>query len=137
MRSILRRPLLGALALAGATALNWYLWLGRDTEYDVDPVTQIASGPYSVPQVAGCLLTMVVLLVAAVLAGVPRWVAAAAMTVSFTVAWTAQAASVDESGLYVIGAAMVAAGMTVGTVVVAAITDAVKHPHAPAPASRG
>lgn len=138
MRSIFRkRPLLGALALAGVTALNWFAWLGHDTRYDVDPVTQVASGPYSAPQVAGCLITMIVLLMLAILAGVPRWFAAAAMTVSFTVAWTAQAASVDDTGLFMVGAMMVAIGMTVGTVVVAAVTDALFHPRGRQPAAHG
>ncbi|MFI7600540.1 hypothetical protein [Actinoplanes sp. NPDC049681] len=138
MRSIFRkRPLLGAVALAGVTALTWFAWLGHDTRYQIDPVTQVASGPYTVPQVAGCVITLIVLLVLAVATGVPRWLAAAAMSVSFTVAWTAQAASADETGLFMVGAMMVAIGMAVGTVIVAAVTDALLHPHGRRPAARG
>ena len=80
MTSIFRnRPLLGAVVLAVATVLTWYAWLGHDTEMQVDPATGVASGPYTVPQVAGCVVTLVVLLVLAVLTGVPRWFAAAAI----------------------------------------------------------
>jgi len=137
MTSIFRnRPLLGAVALAVATVLTWYAWLGHDTEMQVDPATGVASGPYTVPQVAGCVVTLVVLLVLAVLTGVPRWSAAAAMTVSFTAAWTVQAAASDDAGLYMVGAFMLAAGMTAGTVVVASLTDVIVRPHGPAPAAR-
>ncbi|BCJ54934.1 hypothetical protein Asp14428_64090 [Actinoplanes sp. NBRC 14428] len=129
MRSLFaRRPLTGALVLAAATVLTWLVFLGGDTEKDVDPVTLVESGPYTVPQVAGCLLTLVVLLVLAVVAGVPRWYAAAAMTLAFSLAWTVQAAMADDSGLFVIGGVLVALGMAAGTVVVAVATDAVLRP---------
>jgi hypothetical protein len=119
------RSLAGAVALAAATVLTWYLWLGRDTEYQVD-ANGVESGPYTTAQVAGCLLTLVALLVAAVWLGVRPLVAAAAMTVAFTVAWTVWAASVDDSGLFAVGAIMVLFGMAIGTTVVAFGTHAVR-----------
>jgi hypothetical protein len=118
------RSLAGAVVLAAATALTWYLWLGRDTEYQFD-ANGVASGPYTTGQVAGCVLTLLVLLVAAVLLGVRPLIAAAAMTLAFTVAWTAQASS-DETGLFLVGAIMVFVGCAAGTSVVALATHAIR-----------
>jgi hypothetical protein len=123
MNSVLR-SLAGAVVLAAATVLTWYLWLGRDDEYQID-ANGVASGPYTTGQVAGCVLTLLVLLVAAVLLGVRPLIAAAAMTIAFTVAWTAQA-SEDETGLFLVGAILVLGGCAVGTSVVALITSAVR-----------
>ncbi|MCA2214856.1 hypothetical protein [Jidongwangia harbinensis] len=120
------RPVLGAVALAGVTVLVWWGWLGGDTTKELDPVTGNETGPYSAMQVAGCVLTLSAVLVVAVLAGVPRRPAAAVMTVSFTVAWTVQAAAADDSGLYLVGAILVAAGMTVGTAAVVLLTGLVR-----------
>ena len=121
------RSLIGAVVLAAATVLTWYLWLGRDDEYQFD-ANGVASGPYTTGQVVGCVLTMVLLLVAAVLLGVRPLIAAAAMTIAFTVAWTAQAAAVDETGLFGVGAILVFAGCAVGTSMVAVLTRAVRRP---------
>ena len=118
------RSLAGAVVLAAATVLTWWLWLGRDTEYQVD-ANGVESGPYTTGQVAGCVLTLLVLLVAAVLLGVRPLIAAAAMTIAFTVAWTAQASS-DETGLFMVGAIMVFVGSAVGTSVVAVATGALR-----------
>jgi hypothetical protein len=119
------RSLAGAVVLAAATVLTWYLWLGRDDEYQID-ANGVASGPYTTGQVAGCVLTLLVLLVAAVLLGVRPLIAAAAMTIAFTVAWTAQA-SEDETGLFLVGAIMIFVGSAVGTSVVAFATHALRH----------
>jgi hypothetical protein len=116
------RPLLGAVTLAAVTALAWWGWLGWDTGKDLDPVTGNETGPHSVLQVAGCVLTLTAVLVLAVLAGLPRWLAAAVMTGSFTVAWTVGAAAADDSGLFLVGSILVAAGMTVGTSAVVLLT---------------
>jgi hypothetical protein len=119
------RSLAGAVVLAAATVLTWYLWLGRDDEYQID-ANGVASGPYTTGQVVGCVLTMMVLLVAAVLLKVHWLVAAGAMTIAFTVAWTAQAAATDETGLFGVGAVMVFVGSAIGTSVVAVLTHAVR-----------
>ncbi len=120
------RPALGALLLAAATVLAWLAWLGFDTQKELDPATGSETGPYSVQQVAGCVLTLAGLLVGAILAGVPRWTAAAVMTVAFTVAWTAGAAANDDSGLFAVGAVLVAAATAAGTAAVAALTGALR-----------
>ena len=114
------RALIGAVLLAAATVAAWWLWLGRDTGYQID-TNGHQTGPYTTGQVAGCVLTLLVLLVSAVLAGVPALVAAAAMTAGFTAAWTAQAAATDETGLFLVGALLVFAGTAAGTSLMALI----------------
>jgi hypothetical protein len=121
------RSLLGAALLAVATVVTWYAWLGHDTEYHLDEAGNPA-GPYTTMQVAGCVLTLVVLLVGAVLLRVHPLVAAAAMTLAFTVAWTAHAAAADETGLFLVGTVLVLGGMAVGTTVVALIARALRRP---------
>ena len=123
------RSLAGFLSVALVTVLAWWAWLGRDTTMNYDPATDTYSGPYTTWQVAGAVLTLLLLLIAAVLLRVNPLVAAAAMTISFVVAWTVSAASQDESGLFLVGAVLVAIGMTAGTAVVAAITSRLRRPH--------
>jgi hypothetical protein len=122
------RALSGLLALAAATVFTWWAWLGRDTTKTLDPETGNYSGPYTTAQVAGAVLTLAALLIAAVLLQVPALPAAAVMTVAFTAAWTAQAAGEDETGLYLVGTFLVLAGMTAGTTVVALITARLRRP---------
>jgi len=113
------RATAGLLALAATTVFTWWAWLGRDTEMQLDPETGTYSGPYTTAQVAGAVLTLAALLIAAVLLRVPALPAAAVMTVAFTAAWTAQAAAEDETGLFLVGMILVLAGMAAGTTVVA------------------
>ncbi|WCN79061.1 hypothetical protein [Micromonospora sp. LH3U1] len=111
------RSLLGVLFLAAATVGVWLLWLGRDTQYTVDAQTGATSGPYEPWQVIGCVLTLVLL---AALAGtrLSPWLVAPVMTVAFTTAWSWQAASSDDSGLWAVGAVLVLLGMAAGSTVV-------------------
>jgi hypothetical protein len=119
------RKALGAIGTAAATLAAWWAWLGWDTEYEIDPVTSTQTGPYETWQVVGCVLTLAVL---AVVAGLllPPWLVAVAMTVSFTVAWTAGALASDESGLWVVGAIGVFIGMAVGSTVLSVVAWAVR-----------
>jgi hypothetical protein len=105
---------LGLLVVAASTVAVWWLWLGWDTDYDIDPITQSQSGPYEAWQVAGCVLSLIVV---AVVGGwlLRPWTVAATMTVAFTVAWSWRAASVDDSGLWAVGAILVFAGMALGS----------------------
>jgi hypothetical protein len=112
--------------------LSWLAWLGWDTDKDLDPVTGRETGPYTVAQVAGCALTLIVLLVVAVLAGLPRWTAAATVTVSFTVAWAVGAAVRADDGLFLIGAPLLAIGMAAGTAIVVLVTDGIRRRSRPA-----
>ncbi|MET8092120.1 hypothetical protein [Micromonospora sp. NPDC005220] len=111
------RALLGVLFLAAATVGAWLLWLGWDTEYDVDAQTGASSGPYQPWQVIGCVLTLVLL---AALAGtrLSPWLVAPVMTVAFTAAWSWRAAGTDDSGLWVVGGILVLVGMAVGSTLV-------------------
>ncbi|TYC25155.1 hypothetical protein FXF52_06515 [Micromonospora sp. MP36] len=113
------RTLLGGLLIAAATVGAWWAWLGWETGYTVDPRTGATSGPYAVWQVAGCVLTL------ALIAGVGGWwrgpwLVAPVMTVAFTAVWARHAASIDDTGLWAVGAALVAIGTAIGSTVVSA-----------------
>lgn len=108
------RSLLVAAGLAAATVAVWWLWLGRDTEYRVDLVTGATSGPYEAGQVIGCAVSFIVLAVVGGLLA-PPWYVVPAMTLPFTIAWSVNAATSDESGLWVVGAVLVLIGTAVGS----------------------
>jgi hypothetical protein len=116
--SLVWYQVLGGLIIAALAAGSWFAWMGWDHEYHVDPRTQTTSGPYEPWQVAGCVASLLVLLVGALLLRVRWFVASAAMTVAFTAAWTATAASTDSSGLYGVGAIVLLLGLAAGTTVV-------------------
>lgn len=101
--------------LAGLTFATWWSWLGSDTTYQVDPVTGNRTGPYEPWQVAGCVLCLVVLAVAGTMIRLHRWVVVVVMSVVFTVAWSGAAISADRSGMWGVGALMVAIGMVAGS----------------------
>ncbi|KAB1910930.1 hypothetical protein [Micromonospora sp. AMSO31t] len=111
------RTALGGLLLAAATVGAWWAWLGWESGYTVDPETGATSGPYAVWQVAGAVLTLIVI---AAVGGwfVSPWVVAPVMTVAFTAAWAVRAASTDDTGLWAVGAALVAVGTAIGATVV-------------------
>jgi hypothetical protein len=111
---------LGALVLAGLTVASWFAWMGWDTEYQVDPVTQSSSGPYEPWQVIGCVVTLLVLAVVAALRLSPWTVIA-----TTTVAWVFSAARSDDSGLWAVGAILVAIGMAGGSAITAFAARAV------------
>jgi DMSO/TMAO reductase YedYZ heme-binding membrane subunit len=76
----------GGLVVAVLAAVLWFAWMGWDTHYQTDPVTQVTSGPYEAWQVVGCALSLLVVFVGALLIGVrPLW-ASAALTLGFTAA---------------------------------------------------
>ncbi|NUT18375.1 MAG: hypothetical protein HOV77_04260 [Hamadaea sp.] len=113
---------LGSLAVALGTLLAWYAWLGWDTRYQVDPVTGQQTGPYETWQVAGCVVTLVALLVCALLSNVRPLAASAALTLIFAAAWTVQAAAADDTGLYAVGAVLLVGGLAAGCLLVSAVT---------------
>jgi hypothetical protein len=120
-RSVPWFQIAGVLTVAVLAAAMWFAWMGWDTEYQTDPVTQVTSGPYETWQVAGCALSLLAMFVAALLAGVRPVGASAALTLGFTAAWTATAAPADETGLYGVGMILLLVGLTAGTTVVAFI----------------
>jgi hypothetical protein len=117
----------GVLVVAALSALLWYAWMGRDSQYQVDPVTQVASGPYEAWQVIGCGLSLLVLFIGALVAGVRPLLASAALTLAFTAAWTATAAPQDETGMYGVGVIMLLVGLTAATTVVSLVVLGLRH----------
>ncbi len=115
-----------AIALGLFCAGMWFAWLGWDHEYY--EVNGIAQGPYRSWQVIGCGVSVAV---AAVLAYV--WirgdaaivVLAAAADAGFAVPWTIDAASNDDSGLFVVGLVMIVVGGGVALVCLLALTHVV------------
>ncbi|WP_328995888.1 hypothetical protein OG394_14625 [Kribbella sp. NBC_01245] len=108
--------LAGALALAVATGATWYGWLGWDTQRTIDPITQHSTGPYEPWQVVGCLATLVAVAIVASFR-LHLVTVVAVMAVVFTAAWSIDAVGGDDSGLWVVGAAMIAVGMTLGSLI--------------------
>lgn len=123
-RSVARLMAL-VVALGALTVAVWWVWLGLDTEREFDQATQTTSGPYEAPQVIACVLSLVVLAVAAswLLPVVPVVVT---MTVAFVGAWSVNAATKDGSGLWVVGAALLTVGMAAGATVIAMGTKALR-----------
>jgi putative copper export protein len=113
----------GLLALA--TVVAYWLMLGRDTSYYLDPATGSYAGPYTTGQVAAFALTVLALLVAAVLARLHPLLAAAVVTLGVLVPWTANAASTDETGMYGVGAFMILAGVGTGSWIIAMLVRTV------------
>lgn len=103
--------------VAALSALIWYAWLGRDRQYQVDAVTGVHSGPYEAWQVAGCAGSLLVLLLAALLAGVWAPPAGASLTLAFTAAWTVDAASRDDTGLFGVGTFLLVIGLAMASTV--------------------
>ncbi|MBG0560231.1 hypothetical protein [Actinoplanes aureus] len=111
----------GVVAVAGLAVLLWFAWLGWDHEYQVDPRTGVASGPYEVWQVAGCALSLLVLLLGALMLRLRPVSTSAALTLAFTAVWTVDAASRDTTGLYGVGTLMLLAGLAAATAVVSVV----------------
>jgi hypothetical protein len=104
----------GVAVLAILTVVAWWLWLGHDTEYQIDPATGMSSGPYEAWQVGGCVLSVAVLAIVGGLFLRP-WAVVATMTIVFTGSWSSTAATADESGLWLVGAVLVFVGMASGS----------------------
>lgn len=119
-----RRPLVelvGVVAVVLATAATWWGWLGWDNEYQVDPVTGQASGPYEAWQVLGCVLCLIAIVILGGLTLRP-WLAPAALTLTFSGVWSWWAGSTDDSGLWLVGAVLVFGGLAWGSAVVSVLT---------------
>ncbi|RZT87056.1 hypothetical protein EV383_3962 [Pseudonocardia sediminis] len=123
------RRLVGTGLLALATAASWWVWTAWDLRRDVDPVTGTSTGPWEAWQVAGVVLCLLAVVVAAA-RRLPAWLVVAVVPVTFTVAWSLTAASQDDSGLWAVGAVLVLLGTSAGTAVVAAVTAAFRRARA-------
>ncbi|TNM64525.1 hypothetical protein FHN55_13435 [Streptomyces sp. NP160] len=102
-----------ALSVA-AGVLVWGAWLGWDTSASFDVVTREVESPHVTLQVLGCALTTGA--VTAVLGARWWWAAAAGgVSVGFWLGWTTQAGAGDDTGLYLVGALVLAVGLGAGT----------------------
>lgn len=114
-----------ALALGLFAAAMWFAWLGWDHEYyQVDGVSQ---GPYRAWQVFGCGLSIAAAAVLAYLRVRSVWaifVLAAAAVMGFAVPWALDAASTDDSGLWLVGLLLLLVGGGIGLVVLLAVSAA-------------
>ncbi|MCS7478614.1 hypothetical protein ACFFQW_48315 [Umezawaea endophytica] len=119
------RSLLLSLGLAALSVGTWWVFLGTDDTRDVDPVTGSTTGPYEAPQVIACGLVLVGLVAVGTVV-VPPWAAVAAVALPFTAAWAVHAAGQDDSGLWVVGGALVLLGTVGGGALVAAVTRALR-----------
>ncbi|MBE1490091.1 hypothetical protein [Plantactinospora soyae] len=112
---------LWTVALAGATALVYWAFLGWDQHKDIDPVTGAQTGPYQAWQVIGLGLVLALLVFEAGRRGRPL-LASLVVSVVLTVSFGVDAATdADSDGLWPIGTALVAIGSLFGTGVVAGI----------------
>src|SRR5262249_3128045 len=111
------RSVAGVLAVAVLTAATWWLWLGWNTGYRVDPATGGMSGPYRAGQGGGCGRCLV-----AIAAGggglLNPGLVAPTLAVIFTAVWSADAVSRDGSGLWLVGAVLIFIGTGFGATVV-------------------
>lgn len=103
--------------MAVLSAASWFAWMGWDTQYQIDPVTGVSSGPYEAWQVIGCGLSLLVVFAGAVALRVRHWYVAAALVAAFTAAWIVTAAQQDDTGAYLFGAVLVAAGLAMATAI--------------------
>lgn len=115
-----RRSLLAFVIAVVAGALLWAAWLGWDRTASFDVVTGTVQYPYVTLQVLGCALSVGVV-VAAFAARLRPVTGAAGVAVGFWLVWTVDAASKDETGLFGVGALLLAAGLALGTTVAAAV----------------
>ncbi len=124
---MLRRGVgLGVAALGGAAA--WLAWMAWDHGYHLDPATGRESGPYEAWQVTGSALTFAAaVVVACVVQRRPAPVVTAMVSAAaYTLAYAMTVAPFAESGLVVLGVALVAVGTTAGGLVLAVAADAVR-----------
>jgi hypothetical protein len=91
--------------------------MGWDSQYQIDPVTEVRSGPYETWQVAGCTFSLLAVFVASLALGVRPWSVSAALVTAFTAAWTWTASQQDDTGAYLVGAILVAAGLSMATAI--------------------
>jgi hypothetical protein len=108
-----RRTGAGFLLALVLGALTWGAWLGWDRTASYDSVTDSVQYPYVTLQVLGCGLTVLVLTVALAVRG-PAVAAATGVGLGFWLGWTVDAASQDDTGLFAVGAIMLAIGLVAG-----------------------
>jgi hypothetical protein len=114
-----------ALALGLFSAAMWFVWLGWDHQYYY--VGGVAQGPYRAWQVLGCGVSVAFAAVLAQLRVRTVWaifVLAAVAVTGFAVPWALDAASTDETGLWVVGLLLLLVGGGSGLLVLLTLTTA-------------
>ena len=118
--------LLWVVALAVVTAAAYSAFLAWDSEYQIDPVTKVASGPYEAWQVIGLGAVCVI---AAAIAGWHRQtlLVVLVMPLVLMIAFilTAMADKSTGDGLFMVGAIMMFVGSFVGLGIVSAVVQAI------------
>lgn len=125
------RPLAGFLATVVATAVSYQVWLGRHVVPTVDPETGRHSGPWSILQVTGCLVTMIVILAAAILWWVPPLAAGVAVTATFAASWCISSLTVRAGEATVLSGAVLLLFVAAGCFVVGLIMAPLRRPRQP------
>lgn len=106
-----------ALLVALGAAAAWWVWMGWDTSYRIDPATGSATGPYEAWQVAGGVITLLVVGVIGART-LPLWVLVPAVVVPFVCSWAVSAQALADSSLWLVGLVLLTAGVTAAAVVV-------------------
>lgn len=113
-------PFLVFAVAAVLGAATWLIWCGFDTTYYLDDAGN-SQGPYRAWQVVGCGITYLSITAAGSYyfltraSPPPAIVFSIGMAFGFWLTWTIQAAMSDDSGLFVIGAALLGVGLSIGT----------------------
>lgn len=124
------RLLAGTAVLALLAATCWWAWMAWDSGYHLDPDTGAPAGPYRAWQVVGCALSLIALAVAAA-RRLPAAIVLTVLPAAFTAAWSATALARDGTGLWAVGALLVAAGTAGGTAVVVLAVAALRRAAGP------
>ena len=114
------RPIRGSVLAVVLGAVTWAAWLGWDRTASFDVVTDSVQDPYVTLQVLGCALTVLVVTAVVAARGNPV-LAAGGVSLGFWLAWTVDAATQDDSGLFLVGAFLLAFGLAGGTTVAALV----------------
>ncbi|GAB3552458.1 hypothetical protein GCM10027404_23040 [Arthrobacter tumbae] len=117
--------------MAALSSGLWFGWFAWDTEYHYDPAAGEMAGPYELWQGIGAFLCSFVV-VALAYRLLHFIVALMVVPASFTFAWISTAAATDDTGLWLVGALLVAFGTTAGAALMLGIAAAVEAAREPA-----
>ncbi|MFC3299388.1 hypothetical protein FJV46_13475 [Arthrobacter agilis] len=112
------------LLIGVLSAALWYGWFAWDTEYQYDRATGRMGGPYAIWQGVGAFVCSIFVFWLA--QRLLRFIVAfLVMPSCFTLAWITTAASADVTGLWLVGAILVAVGSAMGSAVMLGLITAV------------
>lgn len=133
-RSSLLLPLGTVVVTAACAAAAWYGLLGWDNTYQTQPDGRV-TGPYEAWQVIGLVVLLIAVGIGAGWRGHPI-AGTLGTTIGLTVAVYIDWSSVDETGLFVVGVAMVFIGTLAAGFAVTSISAAIRKGRAAARQSR-